>query len=288
MLSAIGYFVLTPCAAVADQAQPVLLEAGITQDDNVTRAKSSSDRRGDTVYNVNLSKVFALLPLSDQSRLVLTGALAGEKYSKHKRLSHIGLSVDAKFQYRNSSEFFDPTWSAFAKWTLQSYDASMRDGNQLAVGLSVQQALTDRISVVGALTHNRRGADSAVFETRDNSLGVSIDYALTDASTLYLGGDYRRGDIISGGRRSLESVRIAKAYAVDDAFAVSADPFYSYRIDGRTALLTLGYNLDLGTRGALDLSWRFARATPSSRRDWVTSARNYKTNQVSVVYLLRF
>ncbi len=288
MLSAMGCLVLTPCAAVADEEQPVLVEAGITHDDNVTRAKSSSDKRSDTVYNVNISKVFALLPLSEQSRLVLTGALAGEKYSRHKRLSHVGLSADAKFQYRNSSEFFEPTWSAFAKLTALSYDSSMRDGNQVAVGLSMERALTDRISVFGALTHNRRVADSAVFETRDNSLSASIDYALGAASTLYLGGEYRRGDIISGGRRSLENISIAKVYAVDDAFAVGADTFYSYRIKGHTALLTIGYNLNLGERGALDFSWRLARARPSSRPDWVTSARYYKTNQVSAVYLLRF
>ena len=114
----------------------------------------------------------------------------------------------------------------------------MRDGYRLSAGVSVRQPLSDRINVFAALAHNRRYANSAVFDTRDNSLRVNFDYALSDTGTLYLGTEYRRGDIVSTSRPSLENVSIAKVLAQDDAFA--GGQLVSYRLDGRTVLWEAG------------------------------------------------
>lgn len=263
----------------------IQLDAGYTTDDNVTRAKAKSDKLSDNSYSVNVSKTI-VSPLSEQSRVLLTGALGGEKFRRFNGLSRALGSAEAEVQYRQSSDFDDPTFGAFAKLTGEAYESRLRDGYRLSAGVSVRQSLTDRINVFGALSHNMRKASSAVFSTRDNSVRANIDYALSDNQTLYLGTEYHRGDIVSTGRASLENVTIAKVFAQDDAYA--GGQLFSYRFDGSTVLTTIGYNLSLGSHDSIDFSWRYVRSTPGLRPSFVTSPRNYIANQLSAVYLMRF
>ena len=261
------------------------VEAGTTRDDNVTRAKSGPDRLSDDLYSVNVSRTFDY-GLSEQSRVLLTGSLGGEKFRRFNGLSNLSAGAEAEYQFRGSSEYDEPTFGAFARLSAQAFESSLRDGYRLSVGVSVRQPLTDRINVFAALTHNRRYANSAVFDTRDNSLRVNFDYALSDTGTLYMGTEFRRGDIVSTSRPSLENVSIAKVLVQDDAYV--GGQLFSYRLDGRTVLATIGYNLSLGSRDSLDFSWRHVRSTPGLRPAFVTSPRSYKANQLSAVYLLRF
>ena len=259
--------------------------AGYSMDDNVTRAKSGPDKLSDDSYSVNVSKT-VVNPLSEQSRLLLTGTLGGEKFHTFNGLSHALASGEAEYQYRESSDFDAPSFGVFGKLTGESYETRLRDGYRLSAGISIRQALTDRINIFGALSRNWRNATSSVFSTRDNSLRANIDYALKDDQTLYFGAEYRRGDIVSTGRASLENVSIAKVFAQDDAYP--GGQFFSYRFGGSTLLTTLGYNLSLGNHDSVDFSWRRVRSTPGLRPSFVTSPRNYIDNQLSAVYLMRF
>ena len=162
----------------------------------------------------------------------------------------------------------------------------MRDGYRTALGVSWRQPLTDRLELFAALAHNERYADSAVFTTRDNSGRLNLDWAVGPRSLLYVGAEYRRGDIVSTGRPTLEDVDIAKVLVADDAYP--GKNFFSYKFEGRTWLTTLGYNLGLGPRDSLDFSWRRAESTPSLRPSFATSASSYIANQYSIVYLTRF
>ena len=261
------------------------LDAGYTWDDNVTRAKAGPDRMSDDSYSVNVSKTIEN-PLSAQSRLLWTGTLGGEKFHRFNGLSHVTASAQAEYQYRASSDFDEPTFGVFGKLAADGYETRLRDGYRLSAGVSVSQALTDRINVFGALTHNVRHASSSVFSTRDNSVRTNIDYALSDNQTLYFGAEYRRGDIVSTGRPSLENVTIAKVFVQDDAYR--GGQLFSYRFDGSTVLATVGYNRSLGSHDSIDFSWRHVRSTPGLRPSFVTSPRNYIDNQLSAVYLMRF
>jgi hypothetical protein len=152
--------------------------------------------------------------------------------------------------------------------------------------VSVRLPLTDRIGLFGAAAFNLRNARSDVFSTRDRSLRANADYALSNRETIYLGTEWRFGDIVSTGQASLENVTISKVFAQDDAFA--GGQLFSYKVEGRTTLLTLGYNLSFGPKDSIDFSWRNVRSTPGLRPSFVTSPKSYKGNQLSAVYLLRF
>ena len=268
-----------------DEPENIQFDAGVTSDDNVTRAKAGPDRLGDHFYSVNVSKTWDF-NLSQQSRILLTGMAGGEKFHRYNGLSRVSAGLEGEFQFRRSSEFDEPTLGAFARFNADGFESDLRDGYRVSMGFNVRQALTDRIGFFGALSRNLRSASSSVFDTRDTAVRGNLDYTVNDRSTLYLSGEYRRGDFVSTGRASLENVTIAKQFVQDDAFA--GGQMFSYRVDGNTALFTVGYNLTFGNKDSLDFSWRHVRSTPGLRPAFVTSPRSYKANQWSAVYLLRF
>lgn len=271
--------------AAHDEPIDVQLEAGAVYDDNVTRAKAGPDRRGDHSYALNVSKSI-VQPLSANSRVLLIGTLGGEKFRRFNGLSRVAATAEAEYQYRASSEFDEPTFGVFGRLTAEGFESELRDGYRFSAGLSYRQPLTDRINVFAAVSHNLRNASSKVFSTRDNSVRGNIDYTLSNTEILYLGAEYRKGDIVSTGRASLENVTVADVFAQDDAYP--GGQMFSYRFRGSTVLLTMGYNLGLGPRDSIDFSWRHIRSTPGLRPGWLNSPRSYIANQLSAVYLMRF
>jgi uncharacterized protein YhjY with autotransporter beta-barrel domain len=268
-----------------DEGLGVQIESGAVYDDNVTRAKAGVDRVGDHSYSINISKVLRQ-PLSENSRLMWTGTLGGEKFRRYNGLSRMSLGGEVEYQYRASADFSEPTFGVFGRLTGEAFESELRDGYRFSTGVTLRQPLTDRINLFAALSHNRRHASSDVFSTVDNSVRGNVDYALSDKGILYLGAEYRRGDIVSTGRASLEAVTVADVFAQDDAYA--GGQMFSYRFRGSTSLLTMGYNLAVGPRDSIDFSWRHIRSTPGLRPSFVTSPRSYRANQLSVVYLMRF
>ncbi|MEQ1883134.1 MAG: hypothetical protein ABL878_19445, partial [Burkholderiales bacterium] len=134
--------------------------------------------------------------------------------------------------------------------------------------------ITDRIGLFGALAHNERHGESAVFVNRDNAVRLNLDYAAAPRSTIYIGGEFRRGDVVSSTRNpSLEDFDIAKVLARDDAYP--GGQFFTYRFDGSTVITTVGYNLGFGPRDSIDFSWRRVESTPSFRPSFATSPRSY-------------
>lgn len=273
-------------ADIADEeGLGVQVEAGAVYDDNVTRAKAGLDRVGDHLYSVNISKVLRQ-PLSENARLMWTGTLGGEKFRRYNGLSRVSLGGEVEYQYRASADFSEPTYGVFGRLTGEAFESELRDGYRFSTGVTLRQPLTDRINLFAALSHNRRYASSEVFSTVDNSVRGNLDYALSDKGILYLGAEYRRGDIVSTGRASLEAVTVADVFAQDDAYAGGQQ--FSYRFRGSTSMLTMGYNLAVGPRDSIDFSWRHIRSTPGLRPSFVTSPRSYRANQLSLVYLMRF
>jgi uncharacterized protein YhjY with autotransporter beta-barrel domain len=265
----------------------IRMDVGHTYDDNVSRANKSSEQLSDSSYNINFSKRALNATLGEHSRVLMNLFAGGEKFRVYNGLDRVFTGADAEFQYRTSGNFGAPTFGVFGTVTAEQYKSNLRDGHRVSGGISVAKALTDRIGLFGALSRNWRYGRSAVFDTRDYSARLNLDYALIAQSTLYLTGEYRRGDIISSGRASLENIDIAEMLVQDDAF--TGDQFFSYRFEGRTLLFTLGYNLPLGSDDSIDFSWRRVRSTPDLQPSFVTTTpRSYVGNQFFIVYLTKF
>jgi hypothetical protein len=160
----------------------------------------------------------------------------------------------------------------------------MRSGQRYSVGANMRQSLTDRIHLFAALAANSRNAESAVFDGRDYAGRFNLDYAVDREGTLYLGGEYRRGDTVTSAPDLPAYEAIAKVDAPDDAFADRG--LVAYRYEAKTVLWTLGYNRRLGPNDSIDLWWRRAESTPTATGPLGTS--RYSANQYSISYLIRF
>ncbi len=275
---------ITPPAAFAAGSLGLKLDAGVTFDDNVTRASADSDRVADRSFNVNVAKSM-LIPLSEKTRVFLNGFVGGQRFKIYSGLDNFTAGIDAELQYRTSGDFGAPLWSLFANFSVSDFEANQREGYRYAIGASVRQDLTDRISLFGALTHNQRVARSSVFSGHDYSARLNLDYALAKAHTLYLTGEYRYGDLVSTGTHTLANINIAKVFTPDTAFP----GLYAYRVDGRTLIFTAGYNYALGGKDSLDFSWRYVTASPDKSPGIPGVGKpRYVVNQFSIMYLTSF
>jgi hypothetical protein len=268
-----------PPILLAAESLDIRIEAGFTTDDNVTRARGA-DRLSDQSYSLNLSKSLDI-PVSQHTRLLLLGFLGGEKFRAYTGLSRYFYGIQGEFQYRASGEFGSPIFGAFVRGSKDQYESDLRDGYRYSAGLTVRKPVTDRIHLFGNLAYNVRDGKSTVFDTKDWSTRLNLDYALTRSGSVYLGGEYRRGDVVSTAIPSLAYV--AEASVQDDAYTDIVRQ--AYRLKAGTALATIGYNLAFGEGQALDVSWRWAQSTSTSTPG---NTIRYFDNQFTVAYLIRF
>jgi len=258
--------------------------AGFAFDDNVSRASAKPDKLSDKIYSLNVNQALPFLP-TKYTRLTLSGFLDVEKYRTYTGLGHFSVGAQGEYAYRFSGDFGSPTIGIFMRYTADAYESDLRDGSRRSAGVNLRKALTDRINFFMAAANNVRKGRSDVFNTRDNSARMNLDYSLATGHTLYLTGEYRKGDIVSSGQPSLQTLDISSVFARDDVFNNPA--FYDYRTKGKTGLTTLGYNLSLGTKDSLDFAWRHVKSTPDMVPAYADPLQ-YIDNQYSFSYLMAF
>ena len=262
------------------------IDLGYTYDDNVTRSRAGDAVLSDQSVALNLS-AGGTWRINDNTRLVVTGMLNGEKFNRYNGLSNLAGGLQADLQYRQSAAFDAVTFGVFARGWLDGYDSHLRDGSRVTVGVSAQGALTDRIGMYGEVSWNQRRANSAVWDLNYWSARLNLDYSLGRSGSLYLNGEYRQGNTVSDGHPSLVNVSLAQVFVLDDAFPNKQ--LYAYRYDAHTWIGTVGYNLPLGSRASLDFSWRRAQGTPTERPDFdFQGSLRYVDNQYSVFFLKSF
>jgi hypothetical protein len=269
--------------SIVDRVQ---VDLGYTYEDNVTRSRSVDEILADRLLGLNAS-AGGYLRINDNTRVLVTGMLNAEKFKTYDGLSNLSGGLQAELQYRPSAAFDAVTFGAFARGWLDSYESHLRDGSHFALGVNAQGALTDRIGVYGELAWNQRNARSDVWDLHYYSARLNIDYSLARSGTVYVNGEYRRGNTVADGRATLVNVSLAQVFVLDDAFP--GKQLFAYRFDARTWVGTVGYNLPLGQQAAIDISWRRAQGTPTDRPDFdVHGSLRYIDNQYSLFFLKVF
>lgn len=264
----------------------VQIGLGYTYDENVTLGRTHDEILWDQSLALDAS-ASRDVRISDTVRLVVTGLFRGEKFDRYNGLSNLTAGLEAEIQYRQSGAFDAITYAAFARGWLDNYTSHLRDGSHYSVGVSARGALTDRIALSGELAHNERHAQSDVWDVIDRSALLNLDYSLSESGTLYLTGQYRRGDVVSDGHATLVNVSLAKVFVLDDAFP--NQQWFAYRSEARTWISTVGYNLPLGHDASLDISWRRVQSTPTAHLNFdVQGSLRYVGNQYSIVLLRKF
>ena len=268
---------------------PVRVEAGYNWEDNLNRARDADNKLLDQSYTINIRKGI-IFPTGSHTRLLVNGYLNGQKFRKHDGLDRISASVHSEFQYRTSANFDALTLGLFGRVSLEEYESELRAGYRYTFGVNARSSLTDRIDIFGALARNVRNADSDVFDTKDYSARLNLDYSLHRNGVLYIGGEYRRGDTVTSAPGSDFYIDIADASEFDDAYYNRQ--FTASRYEAETLIWTLGYNWFLGQRDSIDISLRRVDSSPNdipADGDYDGSgSTSYTSNQFSIVYLMRF
>ncbi|MFL6579604.1 MAG: hypothetical protein ACJ8G2_02585 [Burkholderiales bacterium] len=275
-----------PCALADLTEMHVGASVNATYDDNVSRARKD-DKFSDSFATLDLG---AKVPwgMSAHSRVIVSANAGADKFIRYTGLDRYYANIQGELQYRNSGKYSEPIWSLFLQHGEDWYESSLRDGSRTSAGLSVTKPVTDRIVFFSALAYNERNARSTVFDTSEVSLRGNIDYALTRRQTIYIGLEGRDGDITSTARPKPAYAEVAEASVLDDVFTDTTR--YSYRFKAYTGIATIGYNVGIGERAALDLSYRVAysrlRDQPSATS--TSDTIDYVDNQLSLSLLMRF
>ncbi len=278
--------VCLPCV-VSAQGFGGRLEADCRHDDNVNRSWNGS---GDSLSDWNCRLTVGrsgTVNMSTRTRLVFSADIDAEKFRIYDGLDRMGGAATATFQFRPSGAFAAPTLSVFARVGADLYRSDLRDGYRVVVGTWIHQPLTDRVDGVAGFQVDQRHATSPVFEGRDWSGRIHLDYSVFDRHRLYLTGEYRRGDAVSIGAPASAMLALSKSWTRDDVFTDTNR--YAYRFDAATVGATLGYNWPFADRQAFDISWRWIRTRPDrtvAYPGWASV--EYVVNQITVTYLWRF
>ena len=277
----------TPSMLLADEAEAldIRVEGSVTYDNNIARSRGTGNVLSDVIYNINAGKNF-IFPLTENVRATVLGTAGYEGFSRYSGLSRFFLGVEGELQYRASGEFAAPTFGLFGRSAVDFYDSDLRDGYRYTVGGRVLQPLTDKVDLFAALAYNVRDGKSKVFDNKDFSARLNLDYSLSAKGTLYFGAEYRRGQTVSSARPELAFVDVAEAIVLDDAFN---DGRAAYRLKAKTWIATLGYSLGLQEDQSLDFSVRWVQSTAISRPTFPGAGIvRYNDTQATVAYLIRF
>ena len=280
-LAATLLFALSANTALAEGHVGVDSEIAYTYDDNVSRAARASDIRDDRIAALGLG-VGWRHTFAKHFRLGLRAFAQGEHFSDYDGLSNAGGGVSANLQYRPSGALLAPTFAVFGKVSTLNYDSELRDSEFYNVGVSVQKGVTDRVDFTGVLAHTTRDSSSRVFDTREASLLLNVDFRWAPRLTQYVTYNFLHGDIVASGAPSwLTLINYAEEIQPDDAFGGAAANVFAYRLDAQTHVATLGFNIAINEKQSIDLSARYARAEADGD---IT----YDRNIVSAAYLLKF
>jgi outer membrane autotransporter protein len=273
------------------------LDAGFGHDDNLSRAADSRYAASDSFFtgSVRASDSWALGPAS---RAVVAGTVGGDAYRTYRGLGRATAGLEAELQFRPSAGFGAPTFAIFGQARTEQFESRMRDGERFTAGASMRAAATDRIGLFAALSHQRTRARADVFDGSDNGARVHADWQLPGSRSLYVAGEYRRGDIVFAANplpllaaKHDEPPVYPGGGVPDDVFVVPQ--LVDYKTRGTTALATVGFNFPVGPRESIDFSWRYARSKPSDAASlpaglYDGTTPTYTSNQFLLLYLMSF
>jgi hypothetical protein len=101
------------------------INAGLTYDDNVSRARDSVDKLSDESLAGAVNKVF-LVPLGTSWQVLLSGFAGAEGFRTYTRLSRVFAGLLGELRYRYSNAFYSPTLATFARFQGDDYGSSSK------------------------------------------------------------------------------------------------------------------------------------------------------------------
>lgn len=243
-----------PALAERGDAWEAGFELSVLSDDNVSRARASWDVEEDVITRAGADARYALGSVN--RALILTGHALNESYRDFDGLSSVQAGLGAEYRFRTRNGFGAPVYSFYINGVQADYETDNRDGSTLEYGLRVRRQFTDRIALAAGTGRSERTADGVVFDLEQTRYFAHLDYRVPNLFQTYLAYYFIDGDAYT-----VSSVSPADYGGGSFYDAVEWDPAFSmarrhwaYRLDARTDVLRLGFNIPIDGDNAIDIS----------------------------------
>ena len=242
-------------AAPAHSAAPYFdTELSYVHEDNFAHAARASAALDDDVMLARAS-VNWLLPTSAKGGLL--ASLAGEyqRYAHWQALSRAVLSGQLSYRYKPSADFNAPWLEASVSGALRQFqDSALRDSGRLGFEAATGSALTDRINLRLAYRFTLdRSWHGSVFDSEVHRVYGNVDWR-SERMTYYATLAWQRGDAVTSTTANVELGVAGGAKGSDSALSDERHSRIAYRLDTDRLSATLGFNVALASRLALDVS----------------------------------
>lgn len=254
-------FILLAMMAISHQLHAasdifIDLEATIGVDDNVSRAAANIDIEHDGFLTLAGTGGYSLYQ-GKAGLLVGKGLLEANKFSRFDGLSNLVATAKLNYTFGFSNRFGAPWFSLELDYGVVEFESFLRDSNVLRAAASMGMQIDDVTSLRLGLSYKDRDAESSVFDTKQSSFFVSLDWAVLQKHIVYVTYKIETGDIFSSASSPpLWVIDASSAIVNDDVF----DNKMTYRLDGTTQFVTLGYNWIQNLDSSFDFSARYLQS----------------------------
>ena len=304
MISLLILPILLLTATSSQAAQPLFIDlsAGLTLDNNITRASLNDDIEDDSIINLDASVSYQL-PIDARSFYTLSGHVGINEHEDFDNLSNTLVGAELAYQRQFSSGYTAPWYLLSAGFNALEYDSRFRDARQWVVEAGLGKRLTDRVSLRSGLVWESTDADENTFDLDNRHIYFHFDYKLDHHNILYVSLGYTDGDITSvtgdttprstktqapGNSKAAQLPRyshhlpgeITTSLIRDDAFLSLSPNRFVYQLDATTWSLTLGDNYEIDHHQAIEGAMLYYRAD--------TYADDYDGIIMQFSYIYRF
>jgi hypothetical protein len=233
-------------------------EATLGLDDNVTRAANNIDIEHDGFLTLAATGGYELIE-GRAGLLTAKAHLEANRFFRFNGLSNLVAAGRLNYAYSFGSGFGVPWVMLEGEYGVAEFESLLRDSNIARASLTLGMQIDDATSVRLGASFKDRDAESAVFDTRNTSAFISLDWAVQQKHIVYLTYKYQTGDTFSSVTPSLPDAAVITAI-LDDVDIVVDDVFedkVTYKLDADIQFITLGYNWIQDLHSSFDFSAQY-------------------------------
>ena len=261
--------------------------AGVSYDNNLTRAQDAVDKRAAASVTANANaSYFHPFAASDSATFIANAGV--EIFDRYSGLANASVGGTATYRHKFGVGPLVPWVSTSVHLAYEGYRESLRTSTFVDARAEAGTRASEELDVSAAVYYERRydnhgesivpGISGKVFDLAGQGLDARAGYAMNDALYFDFKAGVRRGDVESTSQRSLQ-IFLASSAITDDP--VWGDPeLYAYRLRGTTYTGALTASYALSNRSSLDLAYQYAFTRAAQGLE-------YATNTVSLTFVYR-
>jgi hypothetical protein len=244
---------LLSSSAYAGSDSFIDFEATMGIDDNVTRAAQNVDIEHDGFLTV--AGTGGQVVVSGYAGTLTAKALFEiNAFTRFAGLSNASAAGRLNYTFAFSTGFGAPWFSLDANYGVIEFASTQRDSNVFSAAVTMGMQIDDATSMRLGLSYRERDAESSVFDTKNSSFFVNMDWSITARDIVYITYKIETGDTFSSATTvGLPVIDASSAIVDDDVFTGKK----TYRLDATTQFVTLGYNVIKDLHSSLDFSARY-------------------------------